>query len=339
MNTGEIPQEISAAQADILSKPVKQSWVARLRSDSFHFARYGKRFVIAPAVIFLTGLVLFFILGFNLGLDFTGGSIVKITADHETIFNDSNKNVYIAEIKNDILKDYKIDVFLEKSNDSGNILTVKFAQTDEDKVDSIINAIKLRFGEENVSESDAISASTSSEKIITVFVAVLLALLGILIYMLFRFKFTSGIASLIALCHDVFIMMALVIIFRIQINSAFIAALITIIGYSINNSLVVFDRVRDYEKHNSGNLVLEEILDKSIKDTLNRTMHTTITTVIPVIILAVAGIIIGLPSLTEFAVPIIFGLIAGTYSSVLLIAPMYLRFESARLTRLKRKSK
>jgi preprotein translocase SecF subunit len=132
-------------------------------------------------------------------------------------------------------------------------------------------------------------------------------------------------------------MACLVIIFRVQINSSFIAALITIVGYSINNTLVLFDRIRGYENANTNNYSLEQIIDKSIKDTMGRTMVTTATTLVPVVVLAVCSIFMKLSTLMEFSLPIIFGLIAGTYSSVLLATSMYLRFEGARLLSKKRK--
>jgi preprotein translocase SecF subunit len=298
--------------------------------------RYGNLFTIAPAVILLVGIILLCIpaVGFNLGLDFTGGSIVAVSPED---LNSSTKNAYIDTIKTIMDKnDVKADIAMEK-NSTGNILTVKFSETDNEITDKIIADLSAEFGDDAVGKSDTISASTSSEKIVNIILAILAALFGILIYMLFRFKFTSGIAAVIALFHDVAVMAAFVIIFRVQINSSFIAALITIIGYSLNNTLVLFDRVRTYENANVNNYTLEHILDKSIKDTLGRTMITTITTFVPVFVLTICSLIMQLSSLTEFALPIIFGLIAGTYSSPLVAMPLYLRFESARLINKKHK--
>jgi SecD/SecF fusion protein len=309
-------------------------WLDKLKSEDTQIVRYGKWYAVAPAVIVLLGLIMFFILGFNLGLDFTGGSIISIT---DANISDSNKNEYIDRAKT-YLSDYKAEYAMEKGA-NGNIITIKFSETDEDNIKSIITSLKGEFGENNVSESDSISASTSSEKILNVLWAVVAALAGMLIYMLFRFKFTSGMAAIIALFHDIFIMVACVIIFNVQINSSFIAALITIVGYSINNTLVLFDKVRSYEKTNTDNLTLEQILDKSLKEVLGRTMVMTVTTLVPVLVLAICSVVMGLTSLTEFTLPIIFGLIAGTYSSILVTTPLYLRFEGARLAVKKHKLK
>jgi preprotein translocase SecF subunit len=316
-------------------------WYDKFQSDDVHIVRHGKWYVIAPAIIFLVGLILFCIpsVGFNLGLDFTGGSIIKITPDGGV---NANNEARYKEIIQNVMdeQNIKADIAMEKNTSGGNILTVKFSETDKEITDSVISALREvpEFaGTDTITEPDTISANTSSEKIIDTMLAVLAALFGIMVYMLFRFKFTSGVSALVALFHDILIMACLVIIFRVEINASFIAALITIVGYSINNTLVLFDRIRNYENVNTNNLNLEQIIDKSIKDTMGRTMVTTATTLVPVVVLAIASIFMNLSSLMQFSLPIIFGLIAGTYSSILLSTSMYLRFESARLIVKKRK--
>ncbi|MDR0384399.1 MAG: protein translocase subunit SecF [Christensenellaceae bacterium] len=302
------------------------------KKPNLRIANAGKKTIILPAVIMAIGIIMFFVFigqgGFNLGLDFTGGSIIKV--EIETTQNN------IDDVRNIVSDFTKCDVQKEESSSGGKYITVKFAETNEDKVGDIITALKTAYGETNVSESDSISGSTSAEKVQSIIWAVLAALAGIMLYMLFRFKFTSGMAALIALMHDVLIMIAMVVIFRVQINSPFIAAVITIVGYSINNTLVLMDRIREYENNNNDAKTLSEIVDKSINDTFGRTMIMTATTLVPVVVLGTVAIIMNLTSLTEFALPIIFGLIAGTYSSLFLVAPMYNRFESARLRKLKR---
>jgi preprotein translocase SecF subunit len=293
-------------------------WLDKFTGADVHIVRYGRRFVIPSAVIFAVGLILFLIIGFNLGLDFTGGAIAYIDAA-------KTEEAEIREVMVECgVPNYEL--IMQKGTDGDDVWVLKF-NTDADKTAEVNSKLP------NVIEQNGISASTRDETIITVFTAVLLALLGILIYMLFRFKFAAGVATLLALGHDVLLMTALVVICRVQINAPFIAALITIIGYSINNSLVIFDRIRSLEKHNTDNAALPDIADKAIKMTLNRTFLTSFTTIVPVIVLVIISLIMGLSSLTDFTLPIIFGLIVGTYSSLFLITPMYCRFEGARLAR------
>ena len=142
------------------------------------------------------------------------------------------------------------------------------------------------------------------------------------------------------LVHDVGIMIAIMCILQIQINSAFIAACLTIIGYSINNTIVIFDRVRDNLKvMGTKHFTRTEISDTSIKETLTRTINTSVTTLIMIVCLYIFGV----PTIKEFSFPIIVGLLAGVYSSVLLAAPMWAlladRFDRKKQQRSKAKAK
>lgn len=155
-------------------------------------------------------------------------------------------------------------------------------------------------------------------------IAVAVAIVVILIYIAIRFTLISGVAAILALIHDVAIMFALTTIFQIPVNTTFIAAMITIIGYSINATIVVFDKVRELEKRPSYAEVTDtQIANEAIVSTLGRSILTTVTTLVMIVALA----IFGTQSIREFALPIIFGLLAGAYSSVLLSAPswVYLR--------------
>ena len=169
----------------------------------------------------------------------------------------------------------------------------------------------------SVSQGDLVGATVSTELLFNAILAVSLALVFMLCYIGLRFQLSSGLACIIALFHDIIIMLCAMAIFRIEINNTFIAALITILGYSINNSIIIFDRVR--ENRNSifaKNMTPEEIANKSIRETILRSINTTITTLIMMLMVA----IIGVADIRIFAFPIIIGLIAGTFSSIC-IAP------------------
>jgi len=138
-------------------------------------------------------------------------------------------------------------------------------------------------------------------------------------------------ATILALMHDVLMIVSLMTIFQIQINASFIAAILTVMAYSINNSLVVFDRVRTLEKNNTENQKLSDLVNQSINHTLGRSILTAATTLGTLLVLTIISLFMNLSTLIEFALPIIFGLFAGTYSSLFLIAPLYMQFETARL--------
>ena len=140
-----------------------------------------------------------------------------------------------------------------------------------------------------------------------------------LAYIWFRFELASGVVALIGIVHDVLIMFVFTILFRIQINTPFIAALLTIVGYSINNTIIIFDRIRSNRQKMSGDVSLNEIVNTSIRETLNRSVNTTITTLIALVVLFVLGV----ESIKTFTLPIIIGVIAGFFSSVFVAGPLW----------------
>lgn len=300
----------------------------KLRNTKFNFVRNGRWFFIAPAVILLVGIIILAVLGFNLGLEFTGGTIVSVSADGE------HDKAQIAEKMNSY--DIKYTITEEQNTSGGTNYSIKFNATD--KTEDIIKDLHEYFNAEDWNSAESIQASTTNETIMGVFWSILAALAGLIVYMLIRFKFTAGIATVLALAHDVLMICALMAIFRIEINASFIAAILTVMAYSINNSLVVFDRVRSMEKNNINNDTLEQIINRSITRTLGRSILTVGTTLATLLVLTVISIAMQLSSLIQFALPIIFGLFAGTYSSLFLIGPMYKQFETARLFAKQRKT-
>jgi len=208
---------------------------------------------------------------------------------------------------------------------------------DDDRMDelteSLIEQVRVATGITNVTSDGAVTARASGDRTMNAFLAVGAALVLILIYMLFRFKFSSGVAAIIGLFHDVLMMLALTAIFRIEMNAAFVAGVITVIAYSLNNTIILFDRIRSIEKHNENRQSVEEMVDRGVKETFVRTMNTTITTFVPIFIL----IILGVPLIREFALPILFGLIAGTFSTIFVTTSLYVRFENSKLAVRRRK--
>ena len=176
----------------------------------------------------------------------------------------------------------------------------------------------------SVSGGDMVGATVSTELLFTAIIAVVLALMFMLAYIGLRFQISSGLACIVALFHDLLIMFAFMAICHIEINSTFIAALITILGYSINNSIIIFDRVRENMKSVfSKGMTPEKVANKSIKDTLLRSINTTITTLAMILMVAILGV----SDIKIFAFPIIIGLIAGTYSSICIAPSLWALFQ------------
>ena len=153
--------------------------------------------------------------------------------------------------------------------------------------------------------------------------ASLLAIVLILLYITFRFEFRSGLAAVITLCHDICVMMALFAIFQLPVNMNFIAAALTILGYSINATIVVFDRVRENSKSISDIKIFGDVTDRSIRQTLSRSINTSITTLIPILLI----LILGVPSIQNFAIALVIGILSGTYSSVFISGPLWVNLK------------
>ena len=171
---------------------------------------------------------------------------------------------------------------------------------------------------------ESIGATAAQDLLSKAGIALAVSTVLILIYIVIRFTPTAAFAAVLALLHDVIVMFALTVICRVQINSSFVAAMITIIAYSINNTIIIFDRCREYMKPLKGmkNIDYNAIGDVSVRENMRRSVFTTATTMITVIFLA----ILGSDSIREFCVPIILGLFAGLFSSVCLATPMWAAF-------------
>lgn len=257
-----------------------------------------------------------------------------ITATYDEPIDDTNagspfetlKNAFLAIVSDIGLTESGVDVKLNTENRKQIVITTSNTVANSSEVkDKIISAMTLPdVYAGSVTGGDLVGATVSTELLFNAILAVSLALIFMLCYIGLRFQLSSGIACIIALLHDVLIMFAVMAIFNIEINSTFIAALITILGYSINNSIILFDRVREnmrtvYAKSMSP----EDIANKSIKETLIRSINTTITTLIMIAMIA----IIGVNEIKIFAFPIIFGLLAGTFSSIFIAPSLWALFQ------------
>ena len=285
-------------------------------------------FFIVSALVILAGLVCFIIFGgLNLGLDFTGGT--AITIDIHAEFNDE-----------DIVKIVKDTTGLEASVQKlGDDKTEAYILTEEigtEDRDAIVEAVKEKYSlaQEDVLDVTNVSASASALLLTNALQAIMWAVLAMLIYITFRFNFRSGVAAILGLVHNVLVMLAVYAIFQLPINSTFVAAILTIVGYSINDTIVVFDKIRENVKRDS-RTPFGKLANISLNQTLLRTLNTSLTTLFTI----TALYILGVTSIKEFALPIIIGVIVGTYSSVCIATPLWVVFRDFTFKKNGRKSK
>ncbi len=286
------------------------------------FMNKTKFFIILSCLIILAGLAVGLISGgLNLGIDFTGGSILTINFGGQ----------YDAQVVNDALSANGIDPATAQvvSAENGTQAVVRMQVVSEDTDiatlrDNIIDTLQKTYPNASAKQMESVGGATSGEIVTNAFLSVLIASGLMLLYIGIRFSLFSGIAGVVALLHDVLVMTAFMSITRAQINSSYIAACLTIVGYSINDTIVVFDRIRENNRSLSGRLTRMQIADVSIRETMPRTINTSLTTLITIL----AVYIFGVTSIREFSLPIIVGLISGTYSSIFIATPIWIGLEN-----------
>ncbi|MGB5823565.1 MAG: protein translocase subunit SecF [Proteocatella sp.] len=282
----------------------------KIRKDFKIIKNYKINFSIS-LVIIIIGLALAGIRGFNYGIDFTGGTLIEInmnkyvsTEDIRAITDGFDKNTqinYIGENKEGIQLKTTEDLNNEKRTELFGQFASEYNLSSKDLVKS------EQFG-------PAIGKEIKSKA----FISVIIATLAMLVYISLRFKLEFGIAAIIALIHDVLIVVSVYSIFRIPLNSPFVAAMLTVVGYSINDTIVVFDRIRE-NMRGARRDSHEDVADLSINQTIARSINTSLTTLLAIIALYVMGV----DSIKEFTLPLIAGISVGVYSSIFIASPIW----------------
>ena len=282
--------------------------------SKINFLKHKKLCVSLSIVIIVIGAIFIGVKGLNLGIDYRAGTEVTIVTDEKLTEEDIKADMAALDLKSEeitITKD-EIDVRVDAALNGDEVKEVN--KYFEDKYDAKVNI-------------GVVSNIVQKELVKNAILSVLIALLGIIIYISLRFKFSYAVGGCVALLHDVLIIFALFAIFRLEISSMFIAAVLAIIGYSINDTIVSFDRIREnlasYDWKKMTKEKLEEICNLSIQETFTRTIYTTVTTLLPVVIL----LLLGSKGIFTFNMAMLFGLVSGTYSSIFIATILFIELE------------
>ena len=288
--------------------------------NKFSFVKHKNIVFIVVSVIILVGVAFTYSEGLNLGIDFKGGSTIEI--------NSKNK-ISSKEVEKDIKElEYKVES-IEQIDDKVVYITIDnvLDNTETSKVENYFND---KY--EATTSVGAISNQVKKDITRNALKALIYACIGMIIYITIRFKFSYGISAIIALVHDSLMVLIAFSLFRLEVNSMFIAAILSIIGYSINNTIVIFDRVREnktklYKDKIKKYDELKEIVDVSLRQTLRRCVITTITTLIPVISL----IVLGSHEIINFNIALLIGLVVGTFSSLFISSQIWMIIEKRKI--------
>ena len=280
--------------------------------DRFDFVHSRKRFYTLSIVLLLVGAIMLGVFKLNLGIDFSGGTRVEMLAEQK--LDEAEVTKLLEDIGHPTT-----DVVI-----SGDDKKIGVARYKEDFTQEEVNKIKRALSEEYGAEPNVstVSNTVGKELVRNAIYALAVAALGIIIYVAFRFEWRMGLAAVIGLLHDAFFMIAIFSILRLEVDITFIAAVLTIIGYSINDTIVTFDRIRENlqrSKHISTDEELATIVNKSLRQTLGRSVNTVLT----VIFVVVALMALGAESIRPFSIALLIGLIAGTYSSIFISAQLW----------------
>lgn len=275
----------------------------------------SKIFFIFSAVLIVISIVSLLVQGLNLGIDFTGGSTLSFELNGTKY--DKAVEARITELVK-ANSDAK-DIVVQKVGDDG--VSIKTTELTNEQSKAVVDAIKTEYKleQKHVSEVEKVDGNVSKRLIADSLKAIVLAVILMLLYITWRFDFMSGTCAVIALCHDVIIMLGFYSVFRFSVNTSFIAAILTILGYSINATIIVFDRVREKSRIAKKSTTANDIADDAITNSYFRAINSSITTLLTICVLYVMGV----DSIKEFALPIIVGIVAGTYSSLFIAAPVW----------------
>lgn len=295
------------------------------KERSFNFVKSRKLVYSLVILIFIIGGVFIYNKGLNLSIDFKGGSTITVTAD----------KIKINEVKKDI-KDFGYEIeSIEKTDENTVYVTIDDVLDNEETKET-----ENYFNEKYEATTSVGTVSNIVKKDLTknAIKALVIAILGIIIYISVRFKFSYAVASIVALLHDSIMVVILFAFLNLEVSSIFIAAILAIIGYSINNTIVVFDRMRENKKKLFNDRIkkvedLEQIVNLSLSQTVVRCLITTITTLIPVVSL----IILGSYEILNFNLALLFGLVVGTFSSIFIAGELWLDLEKRKIGKPKKK--
>lgn len=302
-----------------------------MQNKNFDFLGKKKIFLTLSGVLIAIVLLATAIFGVDLSINFKGGTILTYIYDGE---------ISDTQFKADVEKIAKTTAIVTIGEDfatKSKTMNVSLASNEgltADKQFELTNTLKEKYAENGldlISSSD-VKPTAGKEFFVKCMVAIGLAFLVTVIYIAFRFKavsgWSAGVFAIIGLIHDVIIVFGAFVLFGFEINANFMAVVLTILGYSINDTIVVYDRIRENKKLAGKKGDIVEIVNRSLNECIHRTINTTITTVTAMICVSVVGSVYGITSILSFSTPLLFGMISGVYSTMFVVCPLWVLWQT-----------
>ena len=283
----------------------------------FSIVKNYKIFFSITIIFLLIGIGSMFMRGFNLGIDFTGGSIIDLKFDNP---------VSVAQVR-DVLKEHDLgNSVIQLGTSNGNIkesdsvlIRTGILSDNDNERHVIMQDLKSKLGTYKVLRVEQVGATVGSELVQQAAMAVVLSWILMIIYITFRFEFKFAMAAIIALMIDVTVVLSYFSLFQLEMDSSFVAALLTVVGYSVNGTIVIFDRIRENLKNHRRSEDLGQMVDKSIWQCMTRSLYTMLSTLFAI----VAIFLFGGDTIHNFAFAMLVGFSSGFYTSTFLSGPMW----------------
>ena len=299
-------------------------WIAGWeKMRNLPIAEHSKLWFLLSLLVIVPGIFCMFTKGFNLGIDFTGGTIMDLKFHQE---------VAIGDVR-DVLKDYNLEgSTIQLSGDSSSAesaenVMIRTIDLEENDRKAVMASLKEKVGDYDVLREEKVGATIGGELITNAIMALVISWVLIIAYVSYRFELPFGIAAVLALVHDILILLSVFSFTQKQVDSSFIAALLTIVGYSINDTIVIFDRIRENLKlHFRRGGDIDALVDKSVLQTLTRSLYTVFT----VLFTTFALYYFGGDTTKDFAFALLIGFGSGCYSSIFIASPLWMVFRKMR---------
>ena len=282
----------------------------------FRVIKHQKYYLSFSAIMVILSLIFLFTIKLNLGIDFKGGNLIQLKYPQkvEQVKVNGTLDNLISAIPQ--LKTKRVQF-----SETDNSVIIRTSQLTNAQKNEMLTQLEKNTGKYEITKDDTVGAVIGKELTMNAIKALLIGSIFIVIYITVRFELVYAIAGILALLHDVIISFGLIALFRYEIDTPFVAAILTILGYSINDTIVVFDRIRENEKKskkNRENKPFSEIIETGINQVFARSIYTSLTTLFSVIVL----LIFGGDSLKTFSMTLFLGMLFGTYSSIFVASPL-----------------
>ncbi|MCR8655745.1 protein translocase subunit SecF [Paenibacillus endoradicis] len=282
----------------------------------YDFIKNRKKFYTGSILLVVIGIVSLLIFQMNLGIDFKSGTTMDAVADH---------GVTQAEVI-EVLTGLGYDETPTVGGENNERISIRFGdELAADSVKAIQTALMTNFGDQMEFEVNVVSADLARELAVKTIWAILAASVLIMLYVMIRFEWRFALSANIAILYDCFVVVAMFSLFRLEVDLPFIAAVLTVLGYSINDKIVIFDRIREnlrFKPHKNAEQ-LQEIVNASIWQTMARNLYTVLT----VFIVTLLIFLFGSESIRLFSLAILIGLVSGAYSTICLASPLWFEFK------------